>query len=620
VLENGFRDGFLRAIVVIGVAVYAITEFLSVFGAIHRVPLFVCWTLVAIGAAVYYWRRLRGRLTFGISPAIRDPVVALASLGTLAIWALTAVAAVYSPPNSADAMAYHMPRVVYWAEQGSVRFFPTPFLNQIMLQPLAEYFALHSYVLSGGDHFVNFVQWFASVASVAGVSAIAALFGAGPRGQAVAALFCATLPSGILASSGAKNDYFMALWLVAAVYFAARWVRTSNSSDALAWGAALGLALLTKATVYLFAPWLLIAVLVPQAFAITRRFCIGAAAALLLAVLLNTPLYTRNLQLSGSILGFDSAHADGFFRWRNETFGWKQTTSNVLRNVSEQLGGRSEKWNHEVFDWTVRAHQRLGMDVNDLATTWRWTTFEPPRNANHEANANSKWHILVLWIAFGIAAWRAWRTRDIGQVLYASAVLCGFVAFCAYLKWQPFETRLFLPLLVVSSPLAGVSLDRDVPGSPSYARLFIQLALCLFLISNARRPVLENWVRPLKGPRSVLQVPRDDQYFADMVEWDNRATYKKTAQFLSAPECRLIGIDATHLSLEYPLIALLREKQPRTLFVHTGVPNVSSRFPPPVAGTPCAIICLDCAGDTARQGLYGSYTATTVDKFVVFRK
>jgi Dolichyl-phosphate-mannose-protein mannosyltransferase len=639
--SHGFRELFLRALVWWGVALVAITELLSVFHALAPKPLLFCWLAFALAAVLLF----RPRLSFAIPASARDPVVIFANLGAAAILILTALTAAYSPPNSADAMAYHMPRVVYWAEQSSVRFFPTPYFNQIMLQPLAEYGMLHTWLLTGGDRLVNFVQWFGSVGSIIGVSAVAGLMGAGARGQALASLFCATLPAGVLASSGAKNDYFLAMWLVCAIYFAARFARSVELRDALALGAALGLALLTKATAYLFAPWLLAAVFLPHAIRFSRRASLRATAALACAIflggLLNAPQYARNLELSGSILGFDSAHGDGFFRWRNETFGWKQTASNMLRNLSDQLGGRSETWNHQVYDWVVRAHHWLGIDVNDPATTWRWTTFEPPRNANHEANANSQWHLLILAIATGIAFWRLLRARqlqanDAGLALYSLALLCGYVAFCAYLKWQLYEARLFLPLLVAGSPLAGAALDWGmrppawkVPAAP---RLLSQLLLCLFLLSTARRPATENWVRPLKGPRSVFRVSRDDQYFADLTQWNNHATYLRTVQLLAAsgaepvtatgtkPACHVIGIDASGYPLEYPLMALLRERIPGVLFVHTGVHNVSARFRPPVEAAPCAIVCLDCAGDRQRESLYQSLPwRADIDKFVIFR-
>ena len=127
--------------VLLGVALVIVTESLGVFRAINRPALLICWIAIVIIAAISF----RRKLTFGVT---RDPVVLLCVAGCGGVLILTGIAAFFSPPNSADAMAYHMPRVVYWAEQASVRFFPTPDLNQIMLQPLAEYAMLQTYVVS----------------------------------------------------------------------------------------------------------------------------------------------------------------------------------------------------------------------------------------------------------------------------------------------------------------------------------------------------------------------------------------------------------------------------------------------------------------------------------------
>src|SRR5207302_9532628 len=136
-----------------------------------------------------------------------------------------------------------------------------------------------------------------------------------------------------------------ALWLVCMVYFAMRGTRTRQWSDYLFLGCSIGLALGTKATAYLFAPFLLIAGLRLPAPALIR-----VAAAILAAILLlNGPQFFRNFELSHSILGFDSAQGDAKYRWRNEHLGWKPTISNVLRNTSDQLGMRSDKWNQAVY-------------------------------------------------------------------------------------------------------------------------------------------------------------------------------------------------------------------------------------------------------------------------------
>jgi hypothetical protein len=398
-----------------------------------------------------------------------------------------------------------------------------------------------------------------------------------------------------------------------------------------------GLALLTNATAYLFAPWPIIAIVgrtpwsarVPpdplfagqnHPQAIPKRPTGASAAdqgvrpttlavALACALAINAPHYLRNYALTGSVLGSDSAFGDQRFRWPNESFGWKPTVSNALRNASEQLGARSDAWNRRVYTFVLASHRLLGMDPNDPATTWRWTVFAPPRNANHEADAPNRLHLAILLAMACLLAWRAIRGRNRERAIYALSLALGFLAFCAYLKWQPFMARLFLPLFVLGAPL--VSTIRP---------LWIQAALCILLLDSARRPTLENWVRPLKGPHSVLTTPRDVQYFADMTQWrDDWPAYQATVAEIEKSGCGVIGIDIANFQLEYPLQALLRERNPQIQFEHTGVENASSRYRQPVDSAPCAVVCLHCIGDEHRLSLYRDFPRLVPEgRFAVF--
>jgi hypothetical protein len=582
------RSAYLICAVLAGTLVVTMTEALSAIHALTRPGAIAVVVAIAVTAAVVIFRR-RPRFFWNIG-WIDAGLIA----GIAAILGIIAFVAILSPPNSADAMAYHMPRVLYWAQQRSVAFFATPYLNQIMLQPFAEYFMLHLYLLAGGDRLVNLVQWFGCATSVIGVSLIAMHFGAGRRGQILAALFCATLPNGILQASGAKNDYLLSAWLVAAV-----WFLLEGESPILA-GLAVGLAIGTKATVYIYAPALVVAVLI-----LTRWSFRSLATAAACALTLNLPQFARNIDLSGSPLGFDSAQADGKFRWRNETFGWKQTASNLIRNSTEQLGARSERWNQWLYTSAISLHHRIGMDVNDPATTWLWAEYRAPRNTNQEADAGNRWHVLILAVCFAILPWRSRRL-----LLYASSLAAGFVLFCFYLKWQPFMARMFLPLFVLASPIAGILGEQIRPA-------ILQFALCVFLLNNARPYLYENWVRPLKGPRSVLHTSRDENYFADMTQWNNRATYFQAVDAIRKLDCLTLGIDMNNLQLVYPIQALLRETDPAIRFIYTGVSNPSAKYAR--AESPSAILCLDCAGDTARVEQYRQFgPPRQIGRFLLF--
>jgi hypothetical protein len=568
-----------------------VTELLSPFHLLRRGPVIFAWLLVLPLAVRCCGRPKLHKI------AVR-PLEAAVTLAVAAIVAVVAFTAIVSPPNSADAMAYHMPRVFYWAQAGSVAFFPTPYFNQISLQPMAEYFALHTYLLSGGDRFVNLVTCAAFLGAIVGASALAAALGLSTRGQAFAALFCATLPNGILQASGAKNEWMLALWLICAVYWAAR-------ENAPFTGLSLGLALATKATAYLFAPPIVIAIALIRRTPVRARTLAWMAAGILLV---NTPQYVRNLRLSGSPLGYDSAQGDGVFRWRNEHPGWKSTVSNLIRHTSEQLGDRNQRWNQAVFHTALALHRAFGIDPENLDNTFPSAPFSPPLNSNHEANANNRWHLLLLAAAalFAIAARR--RT----WALYAAGLIAAFLLFCFYLKWQRFMGRLELPLFALAAPLAAAFLESLRPA-------VLCIPVCLFLVSNARLPLFQNWTRPLQGPHSLFTLSRDDNYFRDMIQWDYRASYLPAVDLIARSGCTAVGIDISQNQVEYPILALARERNPAVRFFHTGVENASARYAPLGQPRPCAVVCPDCAGIPRKAALYSSIgPPIDAGRFLVF--
>lgn len=550
---------YLRASVATGAFAVALTELLGAAHALTRPALFIAWTLFAVCMFVIAKKTAFARP--GLADSLLIAIIA-------AILAVLAFIALKSPPNSTDAMAYHLPRVVFWAQQRSVAFFPTPYLNQIMLQPFAEYLMLQTYILSGGDHFINLIQWFGCLTSIVAVAAIAKQFGTDLRGQLLAALFCATLPNGILQASGAKNDYVLAAWLACTAYFLMR-------RDPIFAGLALGLALGTKATAYIFAPGLILAIVIPS-WKYWRESLKSIAPIALCALALNLPQYARNINLSGSPLGFDSAQGDGKFRWQNDKFGWRPTVSNLLRHSTEQLGARSPRWNQAVFHTAVSIHEKLGLDPNDPSTTWVDTQYEPPRNANHETNAPNRWHLAILALCFAVMPWRNPRLA-----IYLCGLVAGFILFSAYLKWQPYMARMFLPLFVLACP--AVLMVRPK---------ILQLALVILLLDTARPYLFENWVRPLKGPNSILRTTRDSQYFNDLHLWNIEAKTREQVKAAATSGCSVIGIDINDLQLEYPFEALLRERNAQAQFVHVNVTNQSKKYEKPDDPKPCRIVKL----------------------------
>ncbi len=174
-------------------------------------------------------------------------------------------------------------------------------------------------------------------------------------------------------------------------------------------------------------------------------------------------------------------------------------------------------------------------------------------------------------------------------LIYSADLAAAFLGFCFYLKWQPFFSRLELPLFVLAAPVIAVALDEI---RPARLQLILQIAVCLFLVDGVRHPLLDNWTRPLRGPNSLFTEPRDLQYFNDLTQFHNRDFYFSAVNQVAASGCETVGIDGNVNQLEYPLQALLLEKNSRIRFVHVNVNNPSRRYIQQNDPQPCAIVQL----------------------------
>jgi hypothetical protein len=157
--------------------------------------------------------------------------------------------------------------------------------------------------------------------------------------------------------------------------------------------------------------------------------------------------------------------------------------------------------------------------------------------------------------------------------------------FCTLLKWQPWNSRLQLPLFVLASPFVAAVLFKRLNEK------FV-IAISFALLLSALPWVLFNSSRSLIGDPSVWNRSRFDQYFRNNPKL--RDAYLGSAYFLKSNKCSQIGLNMGSNDWEYPFWPLLKTGTNETIRIeHVHVENESglmSILPSFSRFSPCAII------------------------------
>lgn len=571
----------LRSLILCGAATVLATEVLSLIRAVSPAGLAVFWVMLLVVPGAVLAGKLRRGERIRLPSLRARPTgwdwILLAGIALVA--AVTALVAWLAPPNSWDALTYHMARVAHWAQDRTVAHYATGIPRQIQMSPGAEMLMLHVYVLARGDRLVNFIQWGAMAASVVGAMTVARQMGVGRTGRWFAGLFVAAMPVGIAQASSALTDYVAAAWMIAVASEVWGLFEGEAPVPPTFLGLAAALAILTKLTAagYLLtlAGYVFVRLLRRRGVRHTLESGVVVAG---LFLLLNGGYLARNLATYGHPLGSERQMNLLSIRF----FDWRVVVSNTLRNASLHAATPWDGVNRLVFHAVAAVHARMGMDVNDgrisMDTDYRILVARPD-----ELRSGNLLQAILTVLGLLALTRRALRRDPQARVIlgFAAAVSLGFVVQSSLIRFSSFGTRYHLILFVLLAPVVAWGMEK----LPRLLVAAVGVALVVYawpwLVRLDSRPLLAD-----RLGRSVLSTERGSLYLPPALEFP----YREFAASIRAASCNSVGLMLRGDTAEYPL------------WVYLGAPRSDLTIDWIVAGTPseryrrigfepCAIVC-----------------------------
>ncbi len=221
----------------------------------------------------------------------------------------------------------------------------------------------------------------------------------------------------------------------------------------------------------------------------------------------------------------------------------------------------------------------LHLDLNDPAVAWLGKWAVPAFGTNEDTTSNLLAFVLIGAVAVFVAV--TWRRRGIAPI-YLVAIVAGAVLFVGYVRWQPWNSRLQLPLFILAAPLLGiVAADRRKAATLALAAALV-VASTPWLIAGAARPIV--------GPNSVLTTDRTAGYFVNRPEL--QAPYEAVVGAIQTAGCTDVGFaERGDEHWEYPLWRLLNPGERTISFRDVDVANETSNLETGTA--PCMIVFVD---------------------------
>lgn len=335
-------------------------------------------------------------------------------------------------------------------------------------------------------------------------------------------------------------------------------------------GLALGLAIITKGTTYLFAPpfllWLVIGLLRKQRI----RALIPLGAIALLTISLNAGHWIRNVELNGHPLGpGEEARPDT--EYANAIHTPKAILSNTIKYLAFHFNTPWPEVHGTLVKGLEKFHETIGFDINDPRTSFgreRARRFRIARTQRMDELDGNPFHLLLIASCLLIAPAFSSIRRQRSVLLYGLALLGGFMLFCFIIKWAIWNTRVQLPLFVLAAPFAAIVPDtlirkKWILHTGAIALLVLGLP---WLFACQQRPILSK--------KNIFNTPRTEQLFTHNIR-KNSTDFHALREYLADKPINRLGLYSNDMTREYIIWHLLKPDHPELRIQHINVKDVS---------------------------------------------
>ncbi len=574
--KEDWRESLLTASIIMGGLFFIGTEVLSLFGAINQTGLILYWAVWLAALAVYIllnrkqWKQPAISLSFTALLWIDRLLI----IGAAGLVLLNIIIAIQASPNNWDSMVYHLPRVMHWLSNGTVNHYATHVHRQLFMNPGMEYLLLQLIGLSGGDEWVHPFGLLIWLGGAILASLLAKKLGAEERAQWMTAVICLLIPTAILQAGTPKNDLLLGYWVLAAIIHGFQFVKKPSFINAALLGGVIGLAILTKSTAYVLLAPLVIWLIVRGFQAAGKKMWQYGVLITLIVAVLAVPQMLRNYSVYGSPLG-PSEEIDYY---HNEIYGLRVLASNSIRNLSIHLRG-PEAWSNAVMKGVDWFHHLIGIDASDPRTTWVGYTYDVKPIRFTEDDLGAPLHLVFFVLAMVMMIFTKDKHNETFHLLslVTMMLVAVFLLFSAYLRWQLWQARLMISMMMIASVVIGV-----VIGKKKFAWLSTAMVGLMLLFG-----MLSIYKNPTKHlPFNVLYVRRRmDNVFVVELKQEYIIAMKKLSNDL---ECSQLGIVMDNGDWEYPFWTLTGGD---VRIEHVMVTNQSA-FLMDEDFSPCAVIVM----------------------------